>query len=247
MRKHFGSLRRLQRLQVKTARQRPSDGESTLDCFTPARPIAGPAAFESSSHGAQIATLPGRRVFPVTRSKKGLGLALLAALAIGGVWFVRWREQPRPEPAVRTVRLEVDALPAGSEIFLDGTRVGQDRYRATPASSERKALLEARAPGYVSERKEVILRDDVVVAFVLQQEKIEKSDPPSSAPSLDPKAENEAKTESDPSRPSRSPAHPVTRSGKPRDKAPASAAAANCNPPYTFDADGVKTYKPECF
>jgi len=165
---------------------------------------------------------------------------------MGGFWFARSRQEQQPQPAAeRTVRLEVEALPAGSEIYLDGNRVGQDRYRATPASSERKALLEARAPGYVSERKEVTLRDDVAVAFVLQQEKTETTSP---AVSADPKAETEAKTESDPSKSPRSPAHPVSRSAKPRDKAPPSTTpAANCNPPYTFDAEGVKTYKPECF
>lgn len=246
MRKHFGSLRKLHRHQVKNARQRPSDGDETLDCFTPARPIAWPGLTESSSHGAQIATLPGRRVVPPRRSKRGLSLALLAVLAVGGVGLVRWRTLPHREPAVRTVQLAIEALPTGSEIFLDGARVGQDQYRATPASSDRKVQLDVRAPGYLSEHREVSLNSDVIVQVVLQQETPEKTE---TAAVSGGNTEIEAKAENDPPKSAKAPPRLPTRPAKPREKpsSTAPAAALNCNPPYTLGADGVKTYRPECF
>jgi hypothetical protein len=247
MRKHFGSLRKLHRHQVKNARQRPSDADNTLDCFTPARAMAGPALRESSSHGAQIATLPGRRIVPAKRSKRGIGLVLAAALAVGGVLFVRWRAPPRPQPAVRTVQLAVEALPAGSEIFLDGARVGHDQYRATPVSSDRKVQLDVRAPGYVSEHREVSLSNDVAVQVVLQQETTEK---PEGALTTSAKVEVDPRPETDAPKSTKAPAHVPAHAVKPRERSSSSTTPAtlpNCNPPYTLGADGVKTYKTECF
>jgi hypothetical protein len=174
-----------------------------------------------------------------------LGLVALVCVALGGAWLVS-RAGPGAVPAAapqreaRLVSLEVDASPPSAEIFLDGRRIGKGYFRVSEVAEPRVALLEVRAPGYVTAHRELSLDRNSSIDVVLKAES-----PPTSATTESPKgARTPAKA-----------AGPAPGAIKPRvsraaAKAPAQKAtkrAANCNPPYTLGADGVKTYKTECF
>ncbi|HEY3595481.1 MAG TPA: hypothetical protein VGL13_16450, partial [Polyangiaceae bacterium] len=131
--------------------------------------------------------------------------------------------------------------------YLDGARVGQDQYRSSGAPTERKATLEARAPGYVSERREVALDEDVTLKLVLQPDPVETSEIANTAASADHKASGDTKMEPDLPKSAGASAHVTPRPVKPRDKSRTTTPSPSCNPPYTLGSDGVKTYKPECF
>ena len=133
------------------------------------------------------------------------------------------------EPAKpKSVTFEVQALPLSAQILLDGRLLGTHHYLGPQASRGGKVTLEVRADGHLSERKELLLDRDMSLQIVLAPDPALASVNQGLAVAGDASASNP-------------PAAPQTVARvmkKPSGK---------CNPPYVFAADGVKTYKPECF
>ena len=154
----------------------------------------------------------------------------------------------------------MEALPAGSEILMDGKRLGYGRYRGTHPAGEGKSLIEVRAAGYASERKEVVLNRNTAIKVLLRKppaeptivpppagSEVKPADAPSSAPAR-PAARAADKHVQGRSTKSSARARPAARGdGAAPAPVPSDTAPPGCDPPYTFSADGVKTYKPQCF
>jgi eukaryotic-like serine/threonine-protein kinase len=170
-----------------------------------------------------------------------LGAALIAVLLL--VWHfgaASSATEPHAAEGLATakhqVRLQVVASPLEAEILLDGRPVGQNPWHAELDATARKAHIEVRAPGYVSNVREVDLTQDADLSVRLE------AAPP--APSA-----TAAESHGSKSDPSKHGARSSEKSGviRPSFKPAVPASPArNCSPPYVLDADGVKTYKPEC-
>jgi hypothetical protein len=116
---------------------------------------------------------------------------------------------------------------------LDGKRLGTDHFSGPQPALDRKVSLEVRAAGRVTERKEIVLTRDMSLQIVLAPD---PALPAASAPVV---------PAPEPSTPTSRP-RPATRVTSKLANA-SGTRARKCNPPYVFAADGVKTYKPECF
>ena len=242
MANHFGEARREEQLQIKSALR----GESDSGAIEPSRQrliaanLSGDFA-RMTAEPMELQELQSSRTFRVHRREWSLALAVavLAALVLVGTWAIR-RAPPAaasvPEKAQpKTVMFEVQALPVGAEILLDGKRLGTDHFSGPQPMVERKVTLEVRAPGHLTERKQLVLARDTSMQIVLAPvPAFAAAVAPvagavdSSTPSSTPRASATARLANKPANP------PLKRSTK-------------CNPPYVFAADGVKTYKPECF
>jgi serine/threonine-protein kinase len=155
------------------------------------------------------------------------GLLLTVSIALTSlVWLRGEASQAAPiqapakaATAPSQVSLQLTAFPAEARIFLDGEPLGSNPATAEvdPRSSHR---VRAEAPGYRSVERTV----QSETALVLSLEKLAEPPVPSRAEKPHPPAS----------------AHRLTTS------APAAASAPNCEPPYFYDARGVKKYKPDC-
>jgi len=170
------------------------------------------------------------------------GAATLAAAALIG-YFVFANKAPEAAkapvaaPTAQRVRLQVVASPLEAEILLDGKPLGQNPWHAELDASARKARLEVRAPGYETSVQEVDVSHDADLSVRLEPLAARNAAP--GPDSRDTKATDSIKRSTH-AAPKAAPPHAVT---KPAIPAPP---ARNCSPPYVLDADGVKTYKPEC-
>ena len=141
MLQHFSDVRQSRDGTVRAAMRNPSAGLRELDCATRPRPlsVAPPPGYEAGSSPAQVSSVPAGTPGATPRGrllgKWGWGLVALVASVLIGVWITQRGDQKSANatlaPAVRTVELEVEALPAGSEILMDGKRLGYGRYRGT--------------------------------------------------------------------------------------------------------------------
>ncbi|HEY3499825.1 MAG TPA: serine/threonine-protein kinase [Polyangiaceae bacterium] len=227
---HFGDERRAQELRVKDALR--------------ATPVVPPGAEEPARTSTGPVTRSDSVVSGVVRTKarfRGWGVAALCCALAGTALFLTRRPAPVAPVAAaapeRTVALEIEALPRGAAIYLDGRSVGTDRAVVRRSPSSGKVLLEVRAEGFVTQRKELALVNDLAMQLVLQPEA---------------KAPSEASAAPVPIA-SASPNGEQPRAARQRNVASSAPRAAskkkskNCNPPYTFSADGIKTYKAECY
>jgi serine/threonine-protein kinase len=202
-------------------------------------------ALSSSPQGPSAAS-PGRK------SRAALtagGAALLLAAAVSG-WFVyapRSSAGGAAAAIASAVQLQVSVKPSHAEVLLDGRPLGTGAYRGNHAASPRPALLEVRAPGFATERRNVQLRQNLALEVVLTPD----APAPEAAEDVTPTAATA--TPSAAPRVKGRPSRAVVRS--PRGPAPPAAAvpapasakpAPNCNPPYRLTADGVQVFKPEC-
>jgi serine/threonine protein kinase len=172
----------------------------------------------------------------------------LVGAALVAVGLLVWRfsaAPPRPVDSPTAtkhqVRLQVVASPMEAEILLDGKSVGQNPWHAELDSAARKARIEVRAAGYATSVREVDLTQDADLSVRLEPL------PAPAAPAAPhvPEAESHgSKTDSAKHSP-RSSEKSVGVRLVPKPAVIASP-ARNCSPPYVLDADGVKTYKPEC-
>ena len=152
--------------------------------------------------------------------------------------------------------LDVAVEPQTAQIFLDGRELGRGKYRATHAAVERDAVLEARAPGYVTDRRVVRLTGDFAATLALSPEA-----PATDAERVEPNEDtgkpnvekasakgvaDEASLERRPSTAARVIKRPPAPAES-RKAEPAHAVAASCDPPYRLTPDGVQVFKPECF
>ena len=234
---HFGEAREEEQTQIRAA-LRGEVGSGAIE-FSDSRQrlIPSDPTVESARTSDEPMELQvdSSRTFRVRRSSWGLaaGAAVLAALALVGTWVLR---APPPTAAVtapvqpKTVMFEVQALPADAEIFLDGKLLATNHFSGPRPYAERKVSLEVRASGHVTERKELVLTRDMSLQIVLA------ADPAATVA----RAEAPVAAAMD----SAVPSSRVAVQGNARTNKKVS---AKCNPPYVFAADGVKTYKPECF
>jgi len=234
---HFGEAREEEQTQIRAA-LRGEVGSGAIE-FSDSRQrlIPSDPTVESARTSDEPMELQvdSSRTFRVRRSSWGIaaGAAVLAALALVGTWVLR---APPPTAAVtapvqpKTVMFEVQALPADAEIFLDGKLLATNHFSGPRPYAERKVSLEVRASGHVTERKELVLTRDMSLQIVLA------ADPAATVA----RAEAPVAAAMD----SAVPSSRVAVQGNARTNKKVS---AKCNPPYVFAADGVKTYKPECF
>ena len=136
-----------------------------------------------------------------------------------------------PEPA-RQVRLRIDAVPAGAQLFLDGQSVGSAPLDRSVLADSRPHELIARASGYTDAVQPLGLDADVIITLNL-------TPIPAPAP-----AKPAAAGVRRPAPPRRAPAAAPRPSAE--TPAPARAPAASCTPPYYIGADGLRHFRPEC-
>jgi eukaryotic-like serine/threonine-protein kinase len=233
MRVHFGAGRDEVTQMIKQALRSPAEGKVVEVLRTPLPTQAG----EPHSDAPPIGVTRHSRI---PERGRHLGLVLLVCAALAGAWLLRGAKSPEvvaaAVPSARLVTLEVAASPPGAEIFLDGRRLGQDHVTLSEPASGRVGTLEVRARGHLTARRELSLEHDNSVEVVLKAEPVVVVP---SAASAEPAASPVAKA-----RAVRAP----TKAAAPK-PAPhrATKHAGNCNPPFTLSADGVKTYKTECF
>jgi hypothetical protein len=242
MTEHFGEARHEEQLQIKAAlrgelESATNEPTGARQRFFPGHPSGEPPRM--TAEPVELQELQNSRTFRVQRRGWGVlaGVAVLAAITLVGTWALRRSPQAAAtvaaKEAPKTIMFEVQALPAGAEILLSGKLLGTDHFSGAQPLVDRKVPLEVRANGYLTERKEVVLTRDMSLQIVLAP------DPALAAASASAAAASDASAASvRPHTPARAPSKPAGGSGN---------RSAKCNPPYVFAADGVKTYKPECF
>ena len=184
----------------------------------------------------ELQDVQSSRTFRVQRHGRYLvvGAAALATLVLAGSWVLRHSAASSAPMSVaqrvspKAVMFEVQALPADAEILLDGKPLGTNHFAGTRPFSERKVSLEVRATGHLTERKELVFTRDMSLQIMLAPDPALPATSAPTAAHVESAAPNPKLAAQGPSRVIKKP------SGK-------------CNPPYVFAADGVKTYKPECF
>jgi hypothetical protein len=245
---NFGESRRERELRITRALRalRGSDAKTGIT-----------AGMQFDSKPAERRSLLSSRVRRISdwavssTSKRGKrnwmwAVAVTGCLALLGAWAT-WRQtqtvrNPTAPEAPKTVALEVNVRPRGAEIFLDGKPLGRDHFAGQQPLTDDPVVIEVSAPNHLSQRKELKLRKDMSIQFVLEPDpaiaKPTDSAPSSaaSAPAVDARSLR---------------ARASSRSVSPAAPRPAARSAGipsrKCTPPYIFGADGVKTYKPECF
>lgn len=244
MAEHFGEARQEEQLQIKAALRGELDSGAleptgARQRFFPANPSGESARV--TAEPMELQELQNSRTFRVQRRGWGLaaGVAALAALTLVGAWALRAPPPPaasavEPSPP-KAIMFEVQALPKGAEILLDGKLLGTDHFSGPQPLVDRKVALEVRASGHLSERKEVVLTRDMSLQIVLAPDPALTAASPSAAAAVDSSAANSRLHTPGTARATNKPA---TVAGN---------RSAKCNPPYVFASDGVKTYKPECF
>jgi len=237
MTSHFGDARQEEQLQIKAALRgelgsNAPEPTGSRQRLIPAHLTSDPARM--STEPMELSERQSSRTFRVQRRGRGVAAAsaVLAAVVLVGTWAMLRSPSTAVSAAEhappKSVMFEVQALPAGAEILLDGKRLGTDHFLGPQPSSERKVSLEVRAAGRIAERKELVLNRDMSLQIVLSPEPVLAEERTPAAPDPPPRAQSTARTTN----------KPATGSGN---------RSAKCNPPYVFAADGVKTYKPECF
>lgn len=129
--------------------------------------------------------------------------------------------------AQKLVTLSVVTEPGTATIHFNGRPMGVSPWSAQKPASEEKGYVEVRAPGHLPFAQEVSLKEDVSLSVRLE---------PEPAKEVEPKPVSQAA-------PAPTKKAASVRSASPRISAPAS---RRCSPPYTIDAKGIKTFKPEC-
>ena len=237
MAQHFGDARREEQTQIRAALRAEPDSGAIENTGSRQRVIAGNLAGDFarvSDEPVELLDVQSSRTVRVRPRGVAVVAAALAALLLVGTWaVVRTPSSARSVAASlapKTVQLEVQALPAGAEILLDGELLASDHFAGPRPTNERKVWLEVRAPGRLTERKEIALTRDMTLQIVLAP------DPALAAAPAPAAAESSSSTPNSRARPAS-----ASRPSKSANR------WAQCNPPYVFAKDGVKTYKPECF
>jgi serine/threonine-protein kinase len=140
----------------------------------------------------------------------------------------------RPAPAAeqqRLVTLSVAASPVDAVVSLDGKPAGSNPWTTRLPASGQTARIEVTSPGHRPFTQEVTLLADVSLSVQLEAlaPRAVAAPEPSASAGRSSKASGKARIVA---------VQPVA--------APPAAAKPNCNPPYTLDTEGVKTFKPEC-
>jgi hypothetical protein len=136
------------------------------------------------------------------------------------------REQPVPQ-----VMLSISVSPEDAVLAIDGSRVSNP-FSIRRAADKLLHEISAAAPGFAPLQRRVQFDRDLTVVLALA--------PVTSATPVQPAVQESKSVAADavPAVAKRAPAK--TRSAKSPD------AKVNCNPPFVIDADGIRSYKPEC-
>lgn len=180
----------------------------------------------------------------IYRAPLGRQLHALQTTIIRGIAPVA--AQNHAQAAVATVAVSISVSPADAKLTLDGTPI-TNPYTVQRRSDRQTHLLVAEAPGHISLERNVQFERDLTVMLALAP----KPQPQAvAAPAAAAQAPEARAAEAE--RPAPAP-HAVRRAAKSVVQAAAAAApaavaapAANCEPPYTVDETGIKSYKPEC-
>ncbi|HEX2670009.1 MAG TPA: hypothetical protein VHM25_04000, partial [Polyangiaceae bacterium] len=136
---HFGEAREEEQLQIKAALRGEMGSQALELSDSRQRVIPVSSASESarmSDEPVELQQLQSSRTFRVRHRGRNIAAAaaVLAALGGVGVWALR-SSAPTPAPVSvaqpappKTVLFEVQALPAGAEIVLDGKLLGTNRF-----------------------------------------------------------------------------------------------------------------------
>jgi len=250
MEAEFGEWRRERQRLVDTEIKKPALGLDTVLEISEVEEVSlqGEASFRSAPGQlrSQLAeTHFGRRPQWAVWAIAGAVLTVVA-LAVWQFGFAHVRGDPpsgRAAAAVNSrVRVQIVASPLEAEILLDGKLLGQNPWHAELEASQRKARVEVRAPGYETSVHQVDISRDADLSVRLEP-RTASSESPLTAPA--PASQDSLVTEpiKRPARAAPKAAVPYTPPSKPAMPVPP---ARNCSPPYVLDAEGVKTYKPEC-
>jgi len=233
MSQHFGEARQMRQIEIKAALRSDPASDGMIECVGGRPHSIASQLGDTARTTARPVDLQISRAFRVAPRKWGLAAAAFASLVVIGTCAVR-----RPlstsasgagTPVRKTVAFEVQALPEEAEIFLNDQLLATKFFSGQVPLVDHKAVLEVRAPGYLSERKVLTLTRDMSLQIVLTAEPRVVATGAASVTPI------ESAVASSP------PRSPVIG------KAPKASRSAKCNPPYVFAADGVKTFKPECF
>jgi eukaryotic-like serine/threonine-protein kinase len=249
MQRHFGESRRAQELKIKRSLQSNQSGTNLmLDSISAARLRKSPE--RRPDPGNPTAGLSNLAILHPLRWGKYSwvwAIALTFCLGLALAWAIRRQTGKtthlNDQASPRTVALEVDVLPRGAEISLDGKRLGRDHFSGQQPVTDSKLILEVSAPGYLSERKTLTLTKSMSLQFVLVPDPaVAKA--AVSAPVSSVGLESHGSSAAPRARVlSQKGPRPTQKSGT----FTSGNRSRSCNPPYTFGSDGVKTYKPECF
>jgi hypothetical protein len=244
MSQRFGLYRREQETKIKNSMLAITghDMAPILESTTPIRFRREEELDHPTVHSSGIAI--SRKKPAKERRLSGLvGVAAVAVLA--SIWLLNDKLRSKEPVAVQRtpqfVTFEVEVSPRNAEVLVGGKLVGKGRYMGQFPVSGDITVLELKAPGYKTERREVVLRKDLTLHTILE---------PKTELTLVREPHTTASAHSTGFESSAPPSRKDLRSNpKSVNKAVATNAksAQKCNPPYTFSADGVKTYKPECF
>jgi eukaryotic-like serine/threonine-protein kinase len=238
----FADMRAERRRLVETeARKAPVALTAVLQQKTAVSPLSMTPSGQSGS--LQMVAGEARRR---KRAPWAVALGLAGAIALGIGLKPRWdafmarpaASKPTAE-VERLVTLSVAAWPVEAKVLLDGEPAGANPCSKRFPVSDRKVQVQVTAPGHRPFMQDVPLNADASLSVQLEAQL--------AAPSAEPpSAEPPALPTRGPSKVSPKAKHANVRAPV---KAPAPASAAprpNCTPPYVLDAEGVKTYKPEC-
>lgn len=241
MKTEFSDMRaERQRLVETEARKAPVALTAVLQQKTAVSPLSMTPSGQSGSLQMVEGQARGRRRAPWVIA---LGLAGAVALGIGLKTrlhaFVAEPAASKPQaPAERLVTLAVAAWPVEAKVLLDGEPASANPWSQRFPVSDRKVRVEVTAPGHRTFTQDVALNADASLSVQLEAQPAPAAEPPAAPPTLPASAGKPV---------------PKTKrvSALTPPKAPAAAPAAttpkpNCTPPYVLDAEGVKTYKPEC-
>jgi len=265
MSQHFGERRRAEELKIKSALRTLRDQshvnlERSLVTATAANVPSAGSLFgpgksapppELASATVRVSDSPVSHTLRVATRRWGWLLIAAVWSILAGGWTIR-RFAADEERAAETVAFEVEVLPDGADILLNGKSLGKNHYAGRQPLTASTALLEVRAPGYLSERKQLTFSKNIALQFSLKPEASAVPAEASAAAAVP--SSHESIAGAAPSSNVRVTASPPARvpvqngfRPTPRAKVFSPSAARGCNPPYTFTANGVKKYRPECF
>jgi hypothetical protein len=200
-------------------------------------------------------SVTGKRGGPVGPQSKarlgwivGIAVGLLAAGLVGSLKYKRHSAEPQPTATLaeptgsqmasnvvaatpapssagpRMVHVTIEATPAGARLYLDDVLLSGNPFEGDLPSDPGQHSLRAESPGFAPQTRTVALTGPMHIGMRL--ERVAESGPGKRA------AGGRG-----------APPGPASATGAPTSQ-PAPAAA--CNPPFYFDADGIKHLKMEC-
>jgi serine/threonine protein kinase len=176
-------------------------------------------------------------------SRRATLAVVIAAIAVATFGFLIWRIQGSQKPAGSAssdqsspvasatsaepdsrIQIHVTAFPENADIYVDGERAPTNPFSSRFAADAKVHHIEARAAGHVNQIRDVRFDEDADLVLTLVPEPVVSS---SALPSASVK-------------------RPVGPVGPVGPVIPPTKPKPNCDPPFAFDANHIKRYKPEC-